>query len=233
MKTHIKSVLWDAKLAILATTGKTTTDKEGIMENYVLRHKDGGYGEVRNGNIARTRNLQHATRLSYDKAANYLKNGISSNFRKCWEIVNEVDCVVITLPENGNTIGNGGFDWAEVAAKQQTLFKSLFTYRDQCQDDLQVVEREITDIQHYIEFFSLDAAKGYKAYKMLRDRLTRRRFLKDEIVKANYVLSGDASAFSTGKVDKQIRQMDVRQYSPRVLVELFGGDANLALTAAG
>lgn len=202
------------------------------MENYVLRHKDGGYGDVRNGSLIRTSNLQHSTRMTYDKAANVLKNGVSANFRKCWEIVNEVDCIVFPaqdMPITGQ--GNGGFDWAEIAARQQDLFKSLFTYRDQCQEDLQEVEREITDIQHFIEFFALDAAKGYKAYKMLRQRLTRRRFLKDEIAKANYVLSGDASAFSTGKVDKQIRQMDMRQYSPRVLVELFGDDPDAALSA--
>lgn len=204
------------------------------MNNYVLRHKDGGYGDVRNGSLVRTSNLDHATRLSYGKAANILKNGVSSNFRKCWEIVNEVDCIVFPIPEKTTKVPEAGsFDWADIAARQQSLFKSLFTYRDQCQEELQTVEREITDIQHYIEFFSLDAAKGYKAYKMLRERLTRRRVLKDEVTKANYVLSGDASAFSTGRVDTQIRQMDMRMYSPRVLVELFGTDSGFTMSAAG
>ena len=208
------------------------------MDNFVIRHKEGGYAIIRNGKISRVSTLRAAQRFTYERAQNALKNNANPNFRNCWEIVNEVDCMAFPAPEpipveETPKASEGEFNWADVTATQQKLFKGLFTYRDQCLEDLRAVELEITDIQHYIEFFALDAAKGYKAYKMLHERLTRRRFLKDEIAKANFVLSGDASAFSTGKVSKQVQQMEQRLYSPRILMELFGTDSGFTLTAAG
>lgn len=208
------------------------------MDNFVIRHKEGGYGTLRNGKLTRVSHLPAAQRFTYDRAQSALKNNVNANFRNCWEIVNEVDCMAFPAPEpipveEPPKVIEGEFNWEDVTSAQQKLFKSLFTYRDQCLDDLRAVELEITDIQHYIEFFALDASKGYKAYKMLHERLTRRRFLKDEIAKANFVLSGDASAFSTGKVSKQVQQMEQRLYSPRILMELFGTDSGFTLTAAG
>lgn len=211
------------------------------MENYIIRHKEGGYATIKNGKLTRVSHFCAAQRFTYERAQNAIKNNANPNFRKCWEIVNEVDCgafrasqpTAAVMESNCADSTEGEFNWTDVTATQQKLFKGLFTYRDQCQADLRTVELEITDIQHYIEFLSLDAAKGYKAYKMLHERLTRRRFLKDEIAKANFVLSGDASAFSTGKVTEQIQRMESRLYSPRVLMELFGSDTGLTLTAAG
>jgi hypothetical protein len=70
----------------------------------------------------------------------------------------------------------------------------------------------------------LDAAKGYKAYRMLKERLIKRREIKDEIAKVNLFLSGTSSDFSSGKISRQLKNMDTSGYQPRILNELFGLD---------
>ena len=103
------------------------------------------------------------------------------------------------------------------------MFGDLKLYGEDLRINLSQVDQEICDIQHYIEFFTLDAAKGYKAYRMLKERLNRRRQIKDEMAKINYFLAGTASDFASGKVTQQIKAMEQRIYTPRVLEELFGG----------
>jgi hypothetical protein len=63
-----------------------------------------------------------------------------------------------------------------------------FTYKAEClgrysksiSKQLKEVELEIEDLYHYIEFGTFNAAQGYKAYKMVKERLIKRRELKDE-----------------------------------------------------
>lgn len=45
---------------------------------------------------------------------------------------------------------------------------------------LSKVDKEISDIYHYIEVSNLDAYRGWKAYKLLKDKLIERRKIKDE-----------------------------------------------------
>ena len=89
---------------------------------------------------------------------------------------------------------------------------------------LSEVDKEICDIMHYIEFNNLDAAKGYKVYKMLKDCRMRRRKIKDEHEKVNaaiQVLANDDLIEKLKIALKQMRGLDQRLYTPRVLTELF------------
>ena len=89
---------------------------------------------------------------------------------------------------------------------------------------LSQVDKEICDIMHYIEFNSLDAANGYKMYKMLRDCRMRRRKIKDdmEMVDASLQALGDQTLLEKLKIClKRMESLDYRQYHPRVLTELF------------
>jgi hypothetical protein len=83
------------------------------------------------------------------------------------------------------------------------------------------IEREITDIYHAMEFYDLDESKGYKCYKLLRESLIRRRKIKDETQKIDYILEGGINGVVSGETRKKIEAMKERQYTPRVLTELF------------
>lgn len=87
------------------------------------------------------------------------------------------------------------------------------------QDEHSKIEKEIVDIEHYIELCdNLNAYQGYLAYMMLRKRLQLRRCVKDEIL----VLS-DIEDVMNG-LRRTVSKMDGlggRSYEPRVLTELF------------
>lgn len=189
---------------------------------YVIKHQDGGYIRLTpNGSWERTSKLVNASQMSYEKANNIYSNSISPTFRKVWSIVDyEMEIKEISDLEDKKF----SFDWHELSVSQNRLYGELQLYGVSLKDRLTQVDLEICDIQHYIEFFSLDAAKGYKAYRMLKERLVRRREIKDEMAKVNLFLSGTSADFSSGKVLRQLNNLNNSGYQPRILSELFGLD---------
>ena len=186
---------------------------------YVIKHQDGDYlFQTFDNRFAQTPDIAKAMVMSYDKARNIHKSSISPTVRDKWSIVS------YSVELNGCDNSVLEFDWYSISDAQLKLYSDLKFHGDRLREQLSKVDLEICDIQHYIEFFSLDAAKGYKAYKMLKERLIRRREIKDEIAKVNLFLAGNATDFSSGKVTQQLRTMECRNYQPRILNELFGLD---------
>lgn len=83
------------------------------------------------------------------------------------------------------------------------------------------VDKELSDINHYIEFCNLNAAQGYKAYKMVKERRIKRRIIKNELVIVNVILEKKISDSMTEEMEKVIHILDKCTYTPRVLSELF------------
>lgn len=83
------------------------------------------------------------------------------------------------------------------------------------------VDRELCDVFHYIEFCNLNAAQGYNAYRMIKDRRIKRRSIKNELDVLSIILSKKISETATDEIKKCIKGMDNRKYEPRVLYELF------------
>lgn len=86
---------------------------------------------------------------------------------------------------------------------------------------LNIVDQEILDCLHYIEFCNLNAAQGYKAYKMIKDRRIRRRSYKNELKILELILDKKIGDSLVEEINIVIRKMDNRTYEPRVLTELF------------
>lgn len=195
---------------------------------YIIAHKENGYlYRAANSRWERTNRIERAELLDYDKAENVIMNCISPSMRQFWQIISEEDAYrAISIPVSSSEIQIGDFDWKSITSKQQSLFRDLRRYSEQLTNELSQVDLEICDIQHYIEFFALDAAKGYKAYRMLKERLVRRREIKDEMAKTNCILAGNPFDFSSGKITKQIDSYDKKSYTPRVLSELFDLDCH-------
>lgn len=193
---------------------------------YVIAHKEGGYLYRRNNNgWCRTNNIENAELLDYAKALNVLNNSISSSMRPSWEIITAEDAyLALRTCAAPKSIPFGDFDWEAITCHQQLLYQDLKRYGVQLSDELSQVDLEICDIQHYIEFFNLDAARGYKAYRMLKERLQRRREIKEEIAKTNLLLNGSSTDYSSGKISRQIENFNNKSYTPRVLSELFDLD---------
>lgn len=103
----------------------------------------------------------------------------------------------------------------------EAFSKELLKQRTAYEDKLMTTEKEIIDIEHAAEFYTLDAAKGYKIYKMLHNARIERRKCKDMISKISYVLDGNFQDCLSDTMSKRIEGLNHREYAPRVLKELF------------
>lgn len=93
---------------------------------------------------------------------------------------------------------------SDVQDKKNILFYALKT-----------VDREISDIHHWIEFNKFNACEGYKAFALLKEKLSHRRDIKNgiEVLKA------------VSNVEETVIALKNRNYRPRELDELFQGDS--------
>lgn len=97
--------------------------------------------------------------------------------------------------------------------------ESVRSRKEELQDRHSTVEKEIIDIEHYIELSdSLNAYQGWLAYMMLRKRLKLRRQIKDEIMVLSEV---DNIMNGLKKTVSQFNGLSNRKYEPRVLTDLF------------
>ena len=115
-------------------------------------------------------------------------------------------------------------DWTWEMENLISFCSQLKQYRVNLNHMLSEVDKEICDIMHYIEFYNLDAAKGYKMYKMLKDCRLRRRKIKDEYEKVGVAITTLANEDLIEKMKtalKQMKGLDNRVYTPRILTELF------------
>lgn len=96
--------------------------------------------------------------------------------------------------------------------------------RNELSYEMSKVDKEISDIRHYIEFYPLSASRGYKMAKMLKDCLIRRRAIKDEMETLNRISVMTVGHIGNGKGRNDLDKLGNKQYTPRVLTELFEGD---------
>lgn len=111
--------------------------------------------------------------------------------------------------------------WVDKVNGLNGLASEAVHRKDKLVDQLSTVDKEICDILHYIEFCNLNAAQGYKAYKMIKERRIRRRSIKNELQVLDTILGKKISETATDEIEKVISGMDNRKYEPRVMRELF------------
>ena len=83
------------------------------------------------------------------------------------------------------------------------------------------VDKEISDIHHYIEFGKFNCYQGWLAFSMLRNRLKQRRKIKDELTIINQLGESIIDLNALNNIQKGIERLDSRTYQPRRLNELF------------
>lgn len=111
--------------------------------------------------------------------------------------------------------------WVDKVKGLNGLASEAVHRKNELTDQLSTVDKETCDILHYIEFCNLNAAQGYKAYKMLKERRIRRRSIKNELQVLDIILGKKISETATDEIQKAVEGMDKRKYEPRVMEELF------------
>lgn len=111
--------------------------------------------------------------------------------------------------------------WVDKVKGLNGLASEAVHRKNELTDQLSTVDKEVCDILHYIEFCNLNAAQGYKAYKMLKERRIKRRSIKNELQVLDIILGKKISETATDEIQKAVEGMDKRKYEPRVMKELF------------
>lgn len=111
--------------------------------------------------------------------------------------------------------------WVNKIASFHGLVQEALQRKRDLIDQLSTVDKELQDCLHYIEFNNLNAAQGYKAYKMVRERRLQRRSIKNELDVLTAFLSKNYGKTAAGEVQDVVEKINQRLYKPRVLTELF------------
>lgn len=223
----------------------------GIIIEYALTDGHGSYirHDIFSGKFVPVRNLSLADKWEQRaKAQNILKNGLCKKDKKRFHIIEIDDGKGITentkkevaVSEMNSESGEQDLHIEKVKELSDNLkedcqmdkWKSGIEYmkdfvldaearKEELSKEMSDIDKEITDIQHYIELNNLNAYQGFLAYKMLQGRLRKRRKIKNEL----HVLSqlGACKVDSAMLIDVQnaIKELDSRTYTPRILSELF------------
>ncbi len=87
--------------------------------------------------------------------------------------------------------------------------------------EMQVINQELCDIRHYIEFSKLNAYQGWAAYKMMKVSLIRRRKILDAMYIIHRIQTRSANTTETESAKAAIHSLNQRIYTPRRLDILF------------
>lgn len=81
------------------------------------------------------------------------------------------------------------------------------------------VDKELSDLHHYIELNRFSASDAWFTFKRLQQTLQRRRKIKDYLNILNQYELNNCDGLSTVAI--YAKNLESRQYSPRILDELF------------
>ena len=197
-------------------------------KNYIRRDIDGKYV------AARSRALADEF-LEKWKAEKVLKNNLTPKKRKLYRVVAEdVGFTVVKKPEQ---------DQAEKPKEERKSEQLILSpqieelrkkiegvkkfiddaedRRSELSDLLSNTDKEITDIQHYIEFSDINGEDIASTYNMLKTRLKNRRQIKNELSVLRQLAECKMDASMFGDLLTVISDLDNKTYVPRVLTSLF------------
>ena len=83
-----------------------------------------------------------------------------------------------------------------------------------------LIEKQLLDWRHYVEFSKLNAADGYAAYKKQKAKLQKRRTIKNELSVLG-IITDCITKNTYDEIEKRVAGLDKRSYAPRDLDELF------------
>lgn len=209
---------------------------------YVITDGHGSYirKDEFSGKYVPVRNASFAERFEQRcKAANVLKNAIGKNIRSKYKVVDieeETAPIRPTVREVNSTSNKDQVvktiasekpaesqteKWVSGAETLTEFVMDAEKRKEELVGLLSEVDKEISDINHYIEFGKFNAYQGWLAFTMLQNRLRKRRKIKDELSVINQL--GECKITSDMMIDikNAIAELGNRKYVPRVLTQLF------------
>lgn len=216
------------------------------MVRYVLTDGHGSFirHDTYSGKYVPVRNETLAEKWEQrNKAQNILKNGLTKQLKKKFHIDSIDDGIGISGTEKDVTaekdaIQNLHIDevkkiidddyrdtqldkWESGIESMTEFVQDAETRKEYLSKEMSDIDKEIIDIQHYIEFNDMNAYQGWMAYKMLQNRLKKRRKIKNELQVLIQLGNCKIDSSMIGDIKNAINEMNNRIYTPRVLKQLF------------
>lgn len=188
---------------------------------YIKKDKHGNFIPITAPTLANT--------FTRDKAENILCNQIS----KCLRSRYHIECIEedppgiksVTKADLAQTEKVAESDniqrWLDRIKDLNGLAKDASDRKEELIQQLSKVDKELTDIEHYIEFSNLNAYQGYQAAKMIKEKRIVRRSIKNELIVLNIILSKRISETAQDEITKCVNSLNKRTYNPRFLDEMF------------
>ena len=172
---------------------------------------------------------------TFDLANNVFKSSISKSLKQMGFQVRETEIdtnrINNTVNVNINTTSNDkiNFSYTEVDIDDlresinglSEKFTTLKGNKEWLLDEESNIDKQISDILHYIEFYNFSASDGYKLCKALKELRLRRRDIKNKIELINIISTHTCNSIANGNTNKAIDNLSKKQYTPRVLNDLF------------
>ena len=200
------------------------------MSQYVITDGSRWITKNRNGKYVPTTCEALADTFGNKEANSVYNNNLSKALKSCFRVMKvdkppELVKQITQEKVNENTETPSNSEniqyWIDKISDLNGLASEALHRKDNLLSQLSKIDQELSDINHYIEFVNLNAAQGYKAYRMIKDRRIIRRSIKNELDVLNIILGKKISETATDEIQKAISGMDKRTYEPRVLNELF------------
>lgn len=106
----------------------------------------------------------------------------------------------------------------------ENIIGKMLEQKEYVEQQIRLTDAETIDLLHYAEFNALNVVEGYKFYKRLHDLRIRRRGYKDVARMIGAVEHCSIKDISENALSQQLDTLDHREYAPRVLNDLFGGN---------
>lgn len=172
---------------------------------------------------------------TFDLANNVFKSSISKSLKQMGFQVRETEIDTNrndnTVNVNINTTSNDkiNFSYTEVDIDDlresinglSEKFTTLKCNKEWLLDEESNIDKQISDILHYIEFYNFSASDGYKLCKALKELRLRRRDVKNELELIGIISTHTCNNIANGNTNKAIDALGKKQYAPRVLNDLF------------
>ncbi len=190
-------------------------------KNYIRRDVNGKYV------IARSRALADEY-IEKWKAEKILRNNITPKKRKKFYVKEEDVGIanVATEKDTDNVDGDKTYH-----SQVDTIYKKVediknFIHgfenrKNELSSFLSRIDKEIIDIQHYIEFTDIEDDDALSTYKMLKQRLKLRRQVKNELSIIGHMRECKMEGSMIDSLSEMILNIDKKTYVPRIMTNLF------------
>lgn len=203
------------------------------MVKYVITDGKRWIRKDKHGKYVPTSSGAMAAEFTRKQAEAIFNNSLSKPLKSCFHVeiwndgTREIEQTVkkitkISMKNNTETVFDSPVTqkWLQKVNGFNGLHDEILSRKQELNTQLNTYEKQILDWRHYIEFSTLNAAQGFKAYKGLKTMLQKRRIIKNEAQVLSIVL--DCMANNTyGDIEKRVAGLDNRTYEPRELDEIF------------